>query len=96
MISTSQSTKIFVLCVMSDNLKSLKSQNSCIYILYPFRKMVKKSLVAGLVVLLVAAVGFFMGVYLGIGNKRLTVSSDHFYSKAAVAADAGKCSEVGR
>ncbi|ROL49084.1 Glutathione hydrolase 1 proenzyme [Anabarilius grahami] len=58
--------------------------------------MVKKSLVAGLVVLLVAAVGFFMGVYLGIGNKRLTVSSDHFYSKAAVAADAGKCSEIGR
>uniref|UniRef100_A0A8C2Q052 Glutathione hydrolase n=1 Tax=Cyprinus carpio TaxID=7962 RepID=A0A8C2Q052_CYPCA len=58
--------------------------------------MVKKSLVAGLVVLLVAAVGFFLGVYLGIGNKRLTVYSDHFYSKAAVAADAGKCSEVGR
>uniref|UniRef100_A0A673HFK7 Glutathione hydrolase n=1 Tax=Sinocyclocheilus rhinocerous TaxID=307959 RepID=A0A673HFK7_9TELE len=58
--------------------------------------MVKKSLVAGLVVLLVAAVGFFLGVYLGIGNKRFTVSSDHFYSKAAVAADAGKCSEVGR
>uniref|UniRef100_A0A9J8AJ02 Gamma-glutamyltransferase 1a n=2 Tax=Cyprinus carpio TaxID=7962 RepID=A0A9J8AJ02_CYPCA len=58
--------------------------------------MVKKSLVAGLVVLLVAAVAFFLGVYLGIGNKRLTVYSDHFYSKAAVAADAGKCSEVGR
>ncbi|KTG20891.1 hypothetical protein cypCar_00026719, partial [Cyprinus carpio] len=64
--------------------------------LYLFRKMVKKSLVAGLVVLLVAAVAFFLGVYLGIGNKRLTVYSDHFYSKAAVAADAGKCSEVGR
>uniref|UniRef100_A0A672MMV3 Glutathione hydrolase n=1 Tax=Sinocyclocheilus grahami TaxID=75366 RepID=A0A672MMV3_SINGR len=58
--------------------------------------MVKKSLVAGLVVLLVAALGFFLGVYLVIGNKRLTVSSDHFYLKAAVAADAGKCSEVGR
>lgn len=86
---------------MSDNLinainYTLKSQNSLIHILYPSRKMVKKSLVAGLVVLLVAAVGFFMGVYLGIGNKRLTVSSDHFYSKAAVAADAGKCSEIGR
>uniref|UniRef100_A0A8C1Z7M1 Glutathione hydrolase n=1 Tax=Cyprinus carpio TaxID=7962 RepID=A0A8C1Z7M1_CYPCA len=60
------------------------------------RKMVKKSLVAGLVVLLVAALGFFLGLYLGIRNKRLTVSSDHFYLKAAVAADAGKCSEVGR
>uniref|UniRef100_A0A8C1P3S0 Gamma-glutamyltransferase 1a n=1 Tax=Cyprinus carpio TaxID=7962 RepID=A0A8C1P3S0_CYPCA len=58
--------------------------------------MVKKSLVAGLVVLLVAALGFFLGLYLGIRNKRLTVSSDHFYLKAAVAADAGKCSEVGR
>lgn len=60
------------------------------------RKMVKKSLVAGLVVLLVAAVGFFLGVYLGVGNKRPTGPTDHFYSKAAVAADAGKCSEIGR
>ncbi|XP_012673197.1 gamma-glutamyltransferase 1a [Clupea harengus] len=58
--------------------------------------MVKKSLVAGLVVLLVAAVGFFLGVYLGVGNKRPTGPTDHFYSKAAVAADAGKCSEIGR
>jgi len=69
---------------------------SFIHILYPFRKMVKKSLVAGLMVLLVAAVGFFIGVYLGIRNRKLAVSSDHFYSKAAVAADAGTCSEVGR
>ncbi|KAG5281340.1 hypothetical protein AALO_G00070180 [Alosa alosa] len=60
------------------------------------RKMVKKSLVAGLVVLLVAAVGFFLGVFLGVGNKRPTGPLDHFYSKAAVAADAGKCSEIGR
>ncbi len=58
--------------------------------------MVKKSLVAGLVVLIVAAVGFFLGVYMGIRNKRLAVPSDHFYLKAAVAADAGTCSEVGR
>ncbi|XP_051509267.1 glutathione hydrolase 1 proenzyme-like [Myxocyprinus asiaticus] len=60
------------------------------------RKMVKKSLVAGLVALLVAAVGFLLGIFLGIANKRFTAPSDHFYSKAAVAADAGKCSEVGR
>lgn len=60
------------------------------------RKMVKKSLVAGLVVLLVAAMGFFLGVFLGVGNKQPTGPSDHFYSKAAVAADAGKCSEIGR
>ncbi|XP_028851554.1 gamma-glutamyltransferase 1a isoform X1 [Denticeps clupeoides] len=59
-------------------------------------KMVKKSLVAGMVVLLVAALGFFLGVFLGLGNKQLTGPSDHFYSKAAVAADAGKCSEIGR
>lgn len=58
--------------------------------------MVKKSLVAGMVVLLVAALGLFLGVFLGVRNTRLTPSSNHFYSKAAVAADAGKCSEVGR
>lgn len=58
--------------------------------------MVRKSLVAGLVVLLVAAVGLFLGVFMGFGKKSRTPPSDHFYSKAAVAADAGKCSEVGR
>ncbi|XP_065104022.1 gamma-glutamyltransferase 1a [Paramisgurnus dabryanus] len=58
--------------------------------------MVKKSVVAGLVVLLMVAVGFFLGVFLGFRNKRLTSSSNHFYTKAAVAADAGKCSEIGR
>uniref|UniRef100_A0A665T3A2 Glutathione hydrolase n=1 Tax=Echeneis naucrates TaxID=173247 RepID=A0A665T3A2_ECHNA len=56
------------------------------------RKMVGKSLIAGLVVLLVAAVSLF----LGLGKKNMPPPSDHFYSKAAVAADAGKCSEVGR
>ncbi|XP_029366557.1 gamma-glutamyltransferase 1a isoform X1 [Echeneis naucrates] len=54
--------------------------------------MVGKSLIAGLVVLLVAAVSLF----LGLGKKNMPPPSDHFYSKAAVAADAGKCSEVGR
>ncbi|CAB1321824.1 unnamed protein product [Coregonus sp. 'balchen'] len=58
--------------------------------------MVRKSLVAGLVVLLVAAVGVFVGVFMGVGNKNPISPSDHFYSKAAVAADAGTCSEVGR
>ncbi|XP_072537273.1 gamma-glutamyltransferase 1a [Salminus brasiliensis] len=69
---------------------------SIISILIPDRNMVKKSLVAGLVLLLVAALGFFMAVFLGVGNKRPPSPSDHFYSKAAVAADAGKCSEIGR
>ncbi|XP_071374914.1 gamma-glutamyltransferase 1a [Centroberyx affinis] len=58
--------------------------------------MVRKSLVAGLVVLLVAAVGLFLGVFMGFGKKSTTPPADHFYSKAAVAADAGTCSEVGR
>ncbi|TNN70684.1 Gamma-glutamyltranspeptidase 1 [Liparis tanakae] len=58
--------------------------------------MVGKSLIAGLVVLLVAAVSLFLGVFMGSGKKHTPPSLDHFYSKAAVAADAGKCSEVGR
>uniref|UniRef100_A0A673YNF3 Glutathione hydrolase n=1 Tax=Salmo trutta TaxID=8032 RepID=A0A673YNF3_SALTR len=58
--------------------------------------MVRKSLVAGLVFLLVAAVGVFVGVFMGVGNKNPISPSDHFYSKAAVATDAGICSEVGR
>uniref|UniRef100_A0A8C7MP76 Glutathione hydrolase n=1 Tax=Oncorhynchus kisutch TaxID=8019 RepID=A0A8C7MP76_ONCKI len=56
----------------------------------------QKSLVAGLVVLLVAAVGVFVGCAYGWGNKNPISPSDHFYSKAAVATDAGICSEVGR
>ncbi|CAL8247462.1 unnamed protein product [Merluccius merluccius] len=58
--------------------------------------MVRKSLVAGLVVVLVAAVGLFLGVLLGMGKRNSAAPTDHFYSKAAVAADAGTCSEVGR
>ncbi|XP_035514075.1 LOW QUALITY PROTEIN: gamma-glutamyltransferase 1a [Morone saxatilis] len=60
------------------------------------RKMVGKSLIAGLVVLLVAAVSLFLGVFMGLGKRNTPPPLDHFYSKAAVAADAGKCSEVGR
>lgn len=62
----------------------------------PGREMVGKSLIAGLVVLVVAAVSLFLGVFMGLGKKSTPLTSDHFYSKAAVAADAGKCSEVGR
>ncbi|XP_036434066.1 glutathione hydrolase 1 proenzyme-like [Colossoma macropomum] len=69
---------------------------SIISIFSPDRNMVKKSLVAGLVLLLVAALGFFLAVFLVVGNKRPPSPSNHFYSKAAVAADAGKCSEIGR
>lgn len=66
------------------------------YIFFPCRKMVAKSLIAGLVVLLMAAVSLFLGVFMGLGSKNTPSSLDHFYSKAAVAADAGTCSEVGR
>lgn len=56
--------------------------------------MVAKSLIAGLGVLLVAAVSLFL--FMGLGTKNTPPPLDHFFSKAAVAADAGKCSEVGR
>lgn len=56
--------------------------------------MVHKSIVVGLVVLLVAAVSTFVGVFCGLGSRRS--SNDHSYSRAAVAADAGQCSEIGR
>uniref|UniRef100_A0A8C7F290 Glutathione hydrolase n=1 Tax=Oncorhynchus kisutch TaxID=8019 RepID=A0A8C7F290_ONCKI len=56
--------------------------------------MVHKSIVVGLVVLLVAAVSTFVGVFFGLGSR--TSSNGHSYSRAAVAADAGRCSEIGR
>ncbi|CAB1352846.1 unnamed protein product [Coregonus sp. 'balchen'] len=55
--------------------------------------MVHKSIVVGLVVLLVAAVSTFVGVFFGLGSR--ASSNDHSYSRAAVAADAGPCSEIG-
>ncbi|KAG7281784.1 hypothetical protein CRUP_037065 [Coryphaenoides rupestris] len=58
--------------------------------------MVRKSLVAGLVVVLVAAAGLFLGALLGMGKRNHSAPTDHLYAKAAVAADAGTCSEVGR
>ncbi|XP_062855586.1 glutathione hydrolase 1 proenzyme-like [Trichomycterus rosablanca] len=56
----------------------------------------KKSLVAGLVLVLVALLAFFLVLIIWVGDKNSTSSSGHFYSRAAVAADAGKCSEIGR
>ena len=58
--------------------------------------MVRKSLVAGLLAVLVMAAGLLLGLLLGMGKRERTAPNDHFYSKAAVAADAGTCSEVGR
>lgn len=58
------------------------------------RKMVAKSLIAALAVVLVAAISLLL--FMGMAARNAPLPSDHFYSKAAVAADAGKCSEVGR
>ncbi|KAL0965620.1 hypothetical protein UPYG_G00283620 [Umbra pygmaea] len=54
--------------------------------------MVHKSIVVGLLLLLVAAVCTFVGVFFGMGSR----SSTNSYSHAAVATDAGPCSEIGR
>ncbi|XP_019938108.1 glutathione hydrolase 1 proenzyme [Paralichthys olivaceus] len=56
--------------------------------------MVKKSIVVALAILLLASVATFVGVFFSVGRKK--VPGQHVYSKAAVAADAGPCSEVGR
>ncbi|XP_026881105.2 glutathione hydrolase 1 proenzyme [Electrophorus electricus] len=56
----------------------------------------QKSLVVGLVVLLLAAVGMFVGVFFGVQGKTSTTSTQGAYTHAAVATDAGRCSEIGR
>ncbi|GLD73403.1 gamma-glutamyltranspeptidase 1-like protein [Lates japonicus] len=53
--------------------------------------MAKKTIIVALTMLLLAAVATFVGVFFGVGGRR-----QHVYVKAAVAADAGPCSEVGR
>ncbi|XP_076010334.1 gamma-glutamyltransferase 1a [Genypterus blacodes] len=58
--------------------------------------MVRKTLLAGLVVLVVLVVSLLLGVFMGLRTENAPLTSDHLYSKAAVASDAGKCSEVGR
>ncbi|XP_049619491.1 gamma-glutamyltransferase 1a [Syngnathus scovelli] len=58
------------------------------------RKMEAKSLTAGLVVLLLVIVGLFL--FIGTGKKNTTPPPCHLFLRAAVAADAGKCSEIGR
>lgn len=54
--------------------------------------MVKKTIVVAVVVLLVAAVATFVGVFFGVEKRKDPLP----HLKAAVAADAGPCSEVGR
>ncbi|XP_058850431.1 glutathione hydrolase 1 proenzyme-like isoform X1 [Acipenser ruthenus] len=56
--------------------------------------MSRKLIIAGLVALLLAALCVFLGVFLGLESR--TSSSIYSYPRAAVATDAGKCSEIGR
>lgn len=55
--------------------------------------MVNKTIVLALALLLVAAVATFLGVFYGVGMKE---HNDEWLYSAAVAADAGPCSAVGR
>ncbi|XP_058473656.1 glutathione hydrolase 1 proenzyme [Solea solea] len=56
-------------------------------------KMVRVNIIIAVAVLLVAAVATFLGVYFGVGKRNLVQAG---YWKAAVAADAGPCSDIGR
>lgn len=56
--------------------------------------MVKVSIIVALATLLLASVATFVGVFFGVGKRKAL--GEHVYLKAAVAADAGPCSEVGR
>lgn len=58
--------------------------------------MVKISTVIGLAVLLLAAVGVFLGVFFGTSGKKTPIIPETWYRQAAVAADAGTCSDIGR
>ncbi|MBN3304227.1 glutathione hydrolase 1 proenzyme [Amia ocellicauda] len=59
--------------------------------------MIRKTIIVGLVVLLLAAVAVFLGIFYALDLRNpSSPSTDNYYSKAAVAADAGKCSEIGR
>lgn len=54
-------------------------------------KMVNKTVIVALMLLILAAACTFVGVYFGVGKQK----HSQFF-KAAVAADAGPCSVVGR
>ncbi|KAK1884212.1 Glutathione hydrolase 1 proenzyme [Dissostichus eleginoides] len=55
--------------------------------------MTKRTKIA-LAVLVLVSVATFLGVFYGLGKGK--IPAEHVYQKAAVAADAGPCSEVGR
>lgn len=55
--------------------------------------MAKKTIIVALTLLLLACVATFVGVFFGVGGRKPSVVVTF---KAAVAADAGRCSEIGR
>lgn len=67
-----------------------------IYLVVFCIRMVQKSVVVALAVLLIASVGTFLGVFFGYRGKLSSVVSERSYTNASVAADAGPCSEIGR
>ena len=56
--------------------------------------MVQKIVIVALAILLLASAATFVGVFFGVGKRN--PAGETVYLKAAVAADAGPCSEVGR
>ncbi|XP_049908972.1 glutathione hydrolase 1 proenzyme [Epinephelus moara] len=56
--------------------------------------MAKKTIIVAVAMLLLAAAATFVGVFFGVGKMKRP--SEQVFLKAAVAADAGPCSEVGR
>lgn len=54
--------------------------------------MAIKTVFLALAVLLLASICIFVGVFYGVDRRR----NEQVFLKAAVAADAGPCSEVGR
>uniref|UniRef100_UPI003AABF410 glutathione hydrolase 1 proenzyme n=1 Tax=Centroberyx gerrardi TaxID=166262 RepID=UPI003AABF410 len=56
--------------------------------------MVHKTVAVALTVLLVAALSTFVGVFFGVESRK--PPTQHSYPRAAVAADAGPCSVIGR
>lgn len=79
-----------------------KSRKNCFVLFFqtykvfivPDVRMVKKTIVVALAMLLLASVATFVGVFFGVGRRK--PPSEKVYLRAAVAADAGPCSEIGR
>ncbi|XP_078523897.1 glutathione hydrolase 1 proenzyme isoform X2 [Lissotriton helveticus] len=56
--------------------------------------MKKRYVSVGILAVLLVALALFLGLFFGLRSKPAT--SNHIYEKAAVATDAGTCSEIGR